>query len=321
MRKCLVTGASGFIGNALCRQLRMEKYIVRAGLHKHIGLPRQWHESVELELTSNNWEENPCQGVDTVFHLAGKAHALTETNQDEQEYRVINSEGTRKLLGAAKEAGVERFIYFSSIKAVGEDGRLQLDESSRIKPETHYGQSKLEAEQLVLHGGYVPHSVVIRPCMVYGNSNKGNLPRMIKAIRKGIFPPLPENHNKRSMVHVGDVVQAAILAAEKNQAAGQIYIVSDGQAYSTRQIFDWIRGELGKSAFAFSIPTILLQLLASIGDMIGRVTNRRFIFDTDALHKLTGSAWYSSDKIVNELGFIPKYSLKESLPEIIQYLN
>ena len=318
IRKVLVTGAIGFIGQHLCNQLQEQGFWIRK-----LGRSKTKSEIdlITLDLTNENWQENPCAEIDTVFHLAGKAHALSETVQDEREYHAINTEGTRKLLQAAKNAGVKRFVYFSSIKAVGEGEAMQIDESFGLEPESPYGQSKLGAEQLVLQGGYVPHPVVIRPCMVYGRSNKGNLPRMIKAIRQGIFLPLPENHNKRSMVHVEDVVQAAILAAEKNQAAGQIYIVSDGQVYSTRQIVDWIREGIGKSVCAFSVPTIFLQLLGFIGDLIGQVTHRRFIFDTDALGKLTGSAWYSSDKIVKELGFIPKHSLKESLTEIIHYLD
>jgi nucleoside-diphosphate-sugar epimerase len=173
----------------------------------------------------------------------------------------------------------------------------------------------------VLHGGYVPHPVVIRPSMVYGNTEKGNLPRMIQAIRRGVFPPLPETHNRRSMVHVDDVVQAAILAAEKPEAAGQIYIVTDGQAYSTRQIYDWIRSVLGKSQLNAAIPMGLLTVLAKLGDCIGGVLGRRFPFDKDALDKLTGSAWYSSAKIQRELGFSPQHTLQSSLPDIVRYLN
>ena len=174
---------------------------------------------------------------------------------------------------------------------------------------------------LVLNGDYVPHSVVIRPCMIYGKSHKGNLPRMIKAIERGFFPPLPEVHNHRSMVHVNDVVQAAWLAANKPIAAGKIYIVSDGQSYSTRQLYDWICATLNKKSLPFSIPIFVLNLIASIGDKIGQLRGKRFLFDSDVLEKLRSSALYSSAKIESELGFKARYNLQESLPEIVRYLK
>ncbi len=292
--------------------------MIRA-LNRHID--PQWTDTWVLDLASANWDINPCMNIDTVFHLAGKAHALAGNRQDEMGYQKINTEGTRKLLEAAKQAGVQRFVFFSSVKAVGECVLQPMTEAVTTPADTPYGQSKYEAEQLVLHGGYVPHPVVIRPCLVYGNSDKGNLPRMINAIRRGLFPPLPELHNHRSMVHVDDVVRAALLAAEKPEAAGQIYIVSDGQSFSTRQIYDWIRETLGKSPIQWTMPLIVLKLLAKLGDAVGQTSGQRFIFDSDTLHKLTRSAWYSSAKIEHELGFHPQHTLRQSLPDIVRFLN
>ena len=314
----VITGADGFIGRRSCENLQNVGYLVRRIIH---NVSKRREDTFVMDLSAPIDCANAFQQATTVFHLAGKAHALAETRQDEHEYFQVNTEGTRKLLEAAKQAGVQKFIYFSSVKAVGDSDFEPMDESVQTLAETPYGQSKYAAEQLVLHGGYVPHPVVIRPSMVYGNTEKGNLPRMIQAIRRGMFPPLPETHNRRSMVHVDDVVQAAILAAEKPEAAGQIYIITDGQEYSTRQIYDWIRTALGKSPFNASIPIGLLKLLAKSGDAIDRVSGRRFPFDSDALDKLTGSAWYSSAKIQHELGFSPQHTLKSSLPDIVRYLH
>jgi nucleoside-diphosphate-sugar epimerase len=317
-QQILVSGAHGFIGVKLTDLLSQQGFLVRT-LTRNAANDKTDNYSIDLGM-----DECPatlCANIDTIFHLAGKAHALAETHQDEAEYFQINTEGTRKLLEAAQQAGVQKFIYFSSVKAVGDCDQQSMDESVQTPADTPYGQSKYAAEQLVLHGGYVPHPVVIRPSMVYGNTEKGNLPRMIHAIRKGVFPPLPETHNRRSMVYVDDVVQAAILAAEKPEAAGQIYIVTDGQAYSTRQIYDWIRAALGKSPINAAIPMGLLNVLAKSGDYIGRIVGRRFPFDSDALDKLTGSAWYSSAKIQQELGFSPQHTLQSTLPEIVRYLQ
>jgi len=318
MQSVLVTGATGFIGRHLCQQLQTSGIHVTA-----VGRSRSegpWDDFVCADL--GGWVSLPVfVGIDTVFHLAGKAHALAETSQDERSYFQINVEGTRQLLEWARKGGVPRFVLFSSIKAVGEGGFECLDEKAPCYPRTPYGASKLKAEELVLRGGYVPEPVVLRLSMVYGPSEKGNLPRMIRAVQAGRFPPLPEVGNRRSMAHVDDVVQAAMLAAEKSEAISQTYLVTDGTPYSTRQIYEWVCEALGKPSPAWSIPLPLLRLLARMGDGIGCLCGRRFVFDTDAMDKLTGSACYSSRRIERELGFSAHHHLHDSLPEIVHFLG
>lgn len=317
-RKVLVTGATGFIGSSLCKYLQQTGFEVLTSGRRHVQLSPNY---LSIDLAIDCFPPNALANIETIYHLAGKAHALAENKQDADEYRQINTEATRKLLEAAKQAGVQRFIFFSSVKAVGDSDVQPMDESVVTPADTPYGQSKYAAEQLVLHGGYVPHPVVIRPSMVYGNTEKGNLPRMIKAIKQGLFLPLPPTHNRRSMVHVDDVVQAALLAAAKPEATGQIYIVTDENFYSPRQIMDWIRQALDKSPIAWHMPPSVLKSLAKTGDLIGQLIGRRFPFDTAALQKLTGSACYSSAKIRRELGYSPQHSLQSSLPDIVHFLN
>lgn len=313
----LVTGASGFIGDQLCRALRAGGGHVAATVNP--GQQGPWDTAVAWRIGSGQAVRFP--EVDAVFHLAGKAHALSETGQDDEAYFRINTEGTRQALEAARAAGIRRFVLFSSVKAMGEGGPDCLDETAPCHPETAYGRSKLAAERLVLEGGYVPEPVVLRLSMVYGNSEKGNLPRMIRAVAQGRFPPLPDTGNRRSMVHAADVVHAAMLAAERPEACGQVYIVTDGTPYSTRQIHAWICEGLGRSVPSRSIPLAMLHVLARIGDGVGRLRGRRFVFDSDALDKLVGSACYRSHKIERELDFVPRQHLRESLPGIIRYLQ
>ncbi len=314
----LVSGASGFIGRNLCQRLRERGVRIRALMrHECLG---PWDEVVVADL-ADNLSNNVLREVDTVFHLAGKAHALSETRQDESEYHAINTVGTQRLLEACQAEGVQRFVMFSSVKAMGEGGVECLDESVDIPPETPYGRSKLDAERLVLNGGYIPHPVVLRLSMVYGPIEKGNLPRMIHAIAKGQFPPLPELGNQRSMIHVDDVVRAALLVAERLESAGGTYILTDGQAYSTRQMYEWICAAVGKSVPAWHVPVFALRLLALIGDGIGTLRGKRFMFDSDAMEKLVGSACYNSSLIQRELGFKAERSLHESLKEIVVALR
>jgi len=314
----LITGATGFIGQGLCQQLYNRGDYIRAAIRQVTAGP--WQDAVQLDLETQPLPTHALDRIDTIFHLAGRAHALAETAQDKELYFRINTEGTRALLEAASRANVHRFVFFSSVKAMGEESTDQ-DETAFCHPETPYGESKLAAERLVLAGGYVPEPVVLRLSMVYGCSPKGNLPRMIEAIAKGRFPPLPELGNQRSMVHVDDVIQAAILASESPAAAGQTYIITDGQPISTRGLFELICEELGKPVPGWSIPVSALRGLALTGDLIGRARGRRFMFDSDALAKLTESACYSSEKIQRDLGFRPCRDLRASLPEIAAYLG
>jgi len=265
--------------------------------------------------------EEMIRGIDVIYHLAGKAHALSGSWPDEEEYFPVNVKATRRLLNAAKTAGVKRVVYFSSVKAMSAGDSGPQDESCGSLPMDMYGRSKLMAEHLVLRGGFVPEPVVIRPVMVYGNTEKGNLPKMIRAIRNGRFPPVPDTRNQRSMVHVDDLVHAALLAADHPDAVGNIYIVTDGQAYSTRQIYVWICEALQKPVPGWQLPLPVLKVLAKGGDVIGKIRGRRFIFDSDVLEKLAGSEFYSPEKIQNELGFKAQHHLKETLPEIIRYLE
>jgi UDP-glucose 4-epimerase len=337
-----VTGATGFIGRRLCARLRGSGASV-IGLARRAS-PRAAAAPVDAWVEGDLGDDAPLslpKGIDTVFHLAGKAHALSEVAQDDAEYARINTEGTRRMLEAAKEAGVRAFVFFSTVKAVGEGPRTEnggprteVGFSSRASAtqnaaaetvlatrfasgwDTPYGQSKRAAERLVLEGGYVPHPVVLRPSLIYGPSPKGNLEKMITAVRRGRFPPLPETGNRRSMVHVDDVIDAALVVARSPAAAGGTYIVADNEPFSTRQLFEWISEAVGQPVPRWSVPMWTMCVLGRVGDLIGRLRGRRFVFDSDALEKLTDSAWYSSEKLQRELGWVPRHTLRGSLGEI-----
>lgn len=259
--------------------------------------------------------------ADTVFHLAGKTHALSEVEQGETVYHNVNVSGTRNLLEGAVAGGARRFVYFSSVKTMGEETSECFDESREARPATAYGRSKLAAERLVLDCGKRAelHVVCLRLPLVYGPGNKGNLFRMIAAIDRGFFPPLPPVQNCRSMVHVTNVVEAALLAATSPAANGQCYIVTDGRPYSTRELYEMICHGLGRRIPQWSIPIGILRVLGYMGDAAGRIRRRRFVFDSDALEKLIGSAWYSSERISRELGYHPSMTFPEALPELIAW--
>lgn len=319
MNRAVVTGASGFVGRHLVRRLRDEQWLVR-GLTRHPAGLTSWPDDVELvaaDVCEPDGLRAAFTGCDTVFHLAARVHERSDGPADE--HQAINVEGTRNVLSAATACGSERFVYVSSVKAMGEGTPELVDESCSEFPETSYGRSKLDAERLVLETGRATgmHVVCLRPPLVYGSGARGNLERMIAAIDRGIFPPLPETGNRRSFVHVENLLDAILLVATRPEANGQRYIVTDAQPYSTRALYEAIVRGLGRRVPRWTVPLWMLEALARAGDVVGRLSGRALAFNSGTLLKLTESSWYSSAKITRELGYRPQVTFADALPELI----
>lgn len=259
-------------------------------------------------------------GVETIFHLAAKVHEASHRGSDDGEYEDVNVKGTRNMLKAAADCGVRRFVFFSSVKAMGEATETCEDEDAIPNPRTPYGRSKLEAERAVLeYDGQGVEAVCLRLPLVYGPGQKGNLMRMIAAVDYGWFLPIPEFGNRRSMVHVWNVIDAACLAAEHPAAPGRCYIVTDADPYSTREVYELIATALGRPVPSWRVPIAVLRGLACAGDLGRCLLGTPIGFDSDAIAKLSSSAWYSSARISRELGYRPSVSLEAALPEIITW--
>jgi nucleoside-diphosphate-sugar epimerase len=319
MKRAVVTGASGFIGRHLVRRLREEQWLVRE-LARHPAGQTRWTDDVELvvaDVCEPAGLKAALTGCDTVFHLAALVHERSAG--PDAEYQAVNVEGTRNVLSAATACGSERFVFISSVKAMGEGAPERVDESCSESPRTSYGRSKLDAERLVLETGRTTgmHVVCLRPPLVYGSGARGNLERMIAAIDRGVFPSLPETGNRRSFVHIENLVDAILLAATHPKANGQCYIVTDAQPYSTRALYEMIVRGLGRRVPRWTVPLWTLKTLARAGDVAGSLSGRALAFDTSTLLKLIESSWYSSAKITRELGYQPRVALADALPDLI----
>lgn len=312
MSTVVVTGAAGFIGRALCATLRADAR-VRAIVRRD-GVEGPWDETLRVDLARDDLARDAFDGVDVVFHFAGKAHDLAERHGDEDEYRRVNVDGTRRVLEAAARAGVARVVFASSVKAMGEGDGVAA-------PSTPYGRSKLAAEELVLRGGFVREPVVLRPSLVYGPAVEGNLGAMLRAIAAGRFPTPPRIANRRAMIHVDDVVRAAIASARRPQAVGRALVLGDGVAYSTFAIFAAMRRALGREVPRASMPAAAWLLLAKAGDVAGFVLRRRAPFDSAAYRKLFGSAWYEPSDLRTLLGLERLKTLDDALPAMVARLG
>ena len=275
-----VTGATGFIGQRLIVRLRAQGRRLKI-------LSRSRHSEFETVVCDQQNEDIPSvalEGVDTVFHLAGYAHDLGDASELEGLYRKVNVDATARLAELAVSAEVKRFIFVSSVKAGdGSDGAS----------EGIYGETKCEAELKVLGIGRQSgmHVSIVRPSLVYGPGVKGNLALMQAGAKKGWFPPLPETGNRRSMIHVDDLVRALVFVAENEHANGQIYIATDGVPHSSREIYEAVCRSVGRTPRNWSVPKWVFNIAA--------VMNSKVRFKLD---KLLGDDCYSSSKL-ESLGF------------------
>ncbi len=306
MKRVLVTGATGFIGRHLCNYLQQQGVYVRA-LSRHPA-SGPWDDQAISILGEDKLSAELLRDIDTVIHLAGHAHAVDEIGGADTHQKVTVA-GTRDLLALIGQS-VERLLFVSSVKAI--------PVSPSCEPDSDYGKAKRDAEELVqdLHRRLELRTIVLRLPLVYGPGVKGNLQRMLKAIARRRFPPIPEFGNRRSMIHVEDVC-VAIVKALQHGTSGASYTLTDGQVYSSRDIYLAMCSALRQPAPRWSIPVIIFKLMAHIGDVLGAVAGRRLGFDSDALDKLAGDALYDNSAAVTDFQFQPRYCLVSALPEML----
>jgi UDP-glucose 4-epimerase len=296
----VITGSSGFIGSRLLTYLSNESVNIKL-LVRSIDTTSEY-EQCECDLESGHIPPDYFFGVSTVFHLAGFAHDMRISKSVESVYQSINVDASLELAELAVKSGVKKFIFVSSVKAGGTPNfGVCASEKDQGDLDGIYAKTKREAELKLLKIGQESsmHVSIIRPSLVYGPNAKGNLQLMLSGIKKGWFPPLPETGNKKSMIHVDDLVRAILLVADDNRANGEIFIATDGIPISSREIYNNMCSALGKAIPKWSIPKILFDMISLINPHIKY-----------KLNKLLGDECYSSSKL-EALGFKAKKTLKD----------
>ena len=311
--RILVTGANGLIGRELCIRLLARGISVRALLRRPDEVPASWlHFGSQLDLfpvgditlPEFSWEP-ALSNIDTVIHLAARTHVLHDPEPDPlAEYRRFNVGPTRKLAEAAAGAGVRRFIYISSVKVLGEQTTgTPFTEADMPLPEDAYGQSKMEAELVLLKMAIKGRFdvTILRPPLVYGPGVRGNFLRLMRHLHRGLPLVLSNTPNKRSLIGVGNLADLLVLCAHHSQAANQTFLVSDGHDVSTAQLAQSLARNLGRKARILLLPKSLLVLA---GELAGRQSQVR---------RLTGSLEISINKVRELLNWAPPQSLEDGI--------
>jgi len=311
----LITGATGFVGRFLCSRLLADGWGVRGTV-----LASESSESLVVGVeptavrplgTDTAWGD-ALAGVDTVIHLAARVHVMDDPEADPLVvFRRVNVEGTARLAREAARAGVGRFVFVSSIKVCGEESAAAYTPDSSPNPTDPYGISKWEAEQALrkIEAETGLGVVVIRPTLVYGPGVKANFLKMMKTVSRGIPLPLASIANRRSLIYVGNLVDALATCAVHPEAVGQTYLLSDGEDVSTPQL-------IRLTAMALGAPVRLFPLPVSFMRLAGRLTGKG-----DAVNRLTGSLTVDSSKIRSELGWKPPYTMEAGLRETAKWFK
>lgn len=278
--KIIITGASGFVGKNLSVFLQKKDYVINS-----------------VCLRDKNWKTDFQKSAYAIIHLAGKAHD-TKNVSNPDEYYKINRDLTKELFDEFLNSDIKTFFYFSSVKAAADSVNDILTENEEANPITHYGKSKIEAEEYILSQN-LPEGkkvYIIRPCMIHGPGNKGNLNLLYKIVEKGLPWPLAAFHNQRSFLGIDNLNYLIHQMLLKEDMQSGIYNFADDRALSTNELIQTVNRALDKKAKLWNISRDLIKKTARLGDKL------KLPLNSERLRKLTESYVVSNQKIKSALG-------------------
>ena len=289
--KTLISGNKGFVGGNLSKFLSNKEIDI-------IGVSRT---PCGKEITYNDLNNKILNTSKSFIHLAGKAHDLKKTSE-EAAYFEVNTELTKTLFDKFLASTCEVFIYMSSVKAVADvvDGILTEEEAPN--PVTVYGKSKLLAENYIL-SKEIPKDkrvYILRPCMIHGPNNKGNLNLLYSFVSKGVPYPFGKYENKRSFVSIENLCFIINELIDKPDVDSGVYNIADNASLSTKELVAIIGKTIGKPSRIVNFPKFIINLLAKVGDFLPLPIN------SERVQKLVENYEVSNDKI--------KKAIKKELP-------
>lgn len=303
----IISGATGFVGKNLVPFLENKNWFVTPLSRKR-----------EQNNTSLNYENLTIDDFNAAYafiHLAGKAHDLKKTSLDD-EYYEVNTELTKSLFDLFLQSDSKVFIYLSSVKAVADEVKGILKEDHPYEPGTVYGKSKALAEQYLL-SKTIPSDkklYILRPCMIHGPGNKGNLNLLYKVVSKGIPYPLASFDNKRSFVSITTITEVIenLLTRLPNS---DVFNMADDYSISTNELIKVMALAIHKKPNLISINSTFIRWVASVGTLLGLPLNR------ERLQKLTESYEVSNSKIRKVLNISKPYDTKAGLTATVKSFN
>jgi nucleoside-diphosphate-sugar epimerase len=304
--RILVTGASGFIGSRLCQLLIDQGHAVR-GVSRGAKGAVAGVDYRTADFTDALSISDSLEGIECIVHLAGRAHVLDRQGDSPRLYRAVNRDASLQLARLAMDAGVKRLVFISSIGVNGnESAHQRFSETSTPAPVADYARSKLEAEEglraLVQTGDM--QLVIIRPPLVYGTAAPGNFKTLLRVVDKGIPSPFAWVRNARSIVSVDNLATLIALTTHHPEAAGQLFLASDGSDVSTHQMLAALARGMHKRQWSIPLPPSLLALLL------------RLAGKGDLFTQLCGSLTVDCGKARRLLGYQPDSDTLSALEQV-----
>jgi len=314
--KLLVTGSTGFVGQALVNELLAEEFSVSALVRSEAAyLPSGINKIIVADLAALADFSAVLINIDVVIHLAARVHIMDDGAGDRlAEFRKMNADMTLRLAKQAAEAGVKRFVFLSSIKVNDEMTGIgkPFKPDDGFVPDDPYGLSKYEAEQglLALAKETSMEVVIIRPPLVYGPGVRANFASMMSWVKKGVPLPFGAIHNQRSLVALDNFVSFIIHCIDHPKAANEVFLISDNEDVSTTQLLSKVAKAFGKKACLIPVPVSWMRFAAGL---VGKA---------DVANRLFGSLQVDSSKARDLLGWKPVITMDEQLKKIADaYLN
>ncbi len=299
--KVLITGSSGFVGQNLLPYLKARNFEI-----KNVKRSLKSDLDISYENLSKDWVNT--NEIKSFIHLAGKAHDLKNTS-DPEEYFKVNTNLTIQLYDIFLKSDAKVFINMSSVKAVADRLDIALSEIHNPNPKTTYGQSKLNAENYILNN--LPEKgkqvYILRPCIIHGPGNKGNLNLLYKIVSKGLPWPLGDFDNKRSFCNIENLCFIINELIERNDIPSGIYNIADDEPISTNGLIELMAKALNRKPRIYKIPKSVIKLTAKSGDLL------RLPLNSVRLKKLTESYVVSNEKLVKAIGKPMPVSVRDGL--------
>lgn len=313
MQRILITGGNGFIGKNLSEYLHQKKNTVDAVVRNKTTLDNELRKCFDTIFDFNSLPD--FGNYDTLIHCVGKAHDLKNVAAPE-EYFIINTQLTKQIFDKFRNSNCKKFIFFSSVKAVADSLTEELTEDFIPNPQTVYGKSKLEAEQYITSQKLNSDQkyFILRPSMIHGKGNKGNLNLLYDFISKGIPYPLASYENNRSFLSV-DNLNFIIEQLIESNLESNIFNVADDEPLSTNDLITLIADSLKKNPKLWHVNKNIIQLFAKIGDILQLPLN------SERLKKLTENYEVSNKKLLSTLNIVLPLSSKKGLMKTFQHFH
>ena len=322
-KRVLVTGANGFVGSSVC------DYLVSAGFDV-VGVVRN---KVDIS-ADNRWicqedlEDRPeiLKTFHAVVHLAARVHIFNETSPNPcEEYERVNRDMTLDLAKKCIEAGVEKFIFTSSISVFGRFVKGVIDPMREPAPDDYYGVSKWQAEQKLeklVSGQDRLQCIIFRLPMIYGPKNKGNMRHLLKAASLRLPLPLGKAIGKRSMAYIRNVCDAmgkVIQDKKKDRPRVQTFFINDGYDLTSGELYELIFQVFWKKRGLISLPTLWLKYLGDLGSTLERIFSAKIFINKKVIARLLNESRFSSELFFQEYDWTPPYQPKEGVAETVEW--